>query len=72
MVLVLPEGKNADGLADVFIDHVSGMPALVRRSRCEFGPVMRGRAPMLESRGLIAVGERSEELVVVRAVKPVL
>jgi len=32
VVLALPEGKNADGLADVLIDHVSGMPALVRRS----------------------------------------
>jgi len=46
--------------------------SVAARRRCEFGPVMRGRAPMVESRGLIAVGERSEELVVVRAVKPVL
>jgi len=40
--------------------------------RCDFGPVMQGRAKLLESRGLIAVGERTEELVVVRAVKPML
>jgi len=32
VVLALAEGKNADGLADVLIDHVSGMPKLVRRS----------------------------------------
>jgi len=32
VVLALPEAKNADGLADVLIDHVSGMPGLVRRS----------------------------------------
>jgi len=33
---------------------------------------MRARAQMLEARGLIQAGERTEELVVVRAVKPVV
>ncbi len=32
VVLALPEAKSADGLADVLIDYVSGMPKLVRRS----------------------------------------
>ena len=44
------------------------LPAeVVRRARVPFGPVMRGRAGMLESRGLIAPGDRFEELVVVAA-----
>ena len=38
-------------------------------ARCEhpFGPVFTARAAMLEERGLIAPGQRTEELVVVRA-----
>jgi len=46
--------------------------SVAARRRCEFGPVMRARAQMLEARGLIQAGERTEELVVVRAVKPVV
>lgn len=37
------------------------------RSRQPFGPVLRSRAAWLEERGLIAPGQREEELVVVRA-----
>ncbi len=44
--------------------------SVAARRRCEFGPVMRSRAQLLEERGLIEFGERTEELVVVRAVKP--
>lgn len=48
-----------------------GMEAsVVQRSRQAFGPVMRSRATMLESRGLIGPGQRWEELVVVRGHKP--
>lgn len=36
-----------------------------------FGPVMHARRKMLESRGLIAVGQDTEQLVVIRATKPV-
>jgi len=32
--------------------------------------VMRARAGLLQARGLIAPGERTEELVVIRAIKP--
>lgn len=38
---------------------------VLARASIPFGPVMRSRAPMLEARGLIAPGERTEELVVV-------
>lgn len=39
--------------------------------RCEhpFGPVLRARVALLESRGLIEPGQRTEELVVIRGVK---
>ncbi len=30
--LALPQGKKADHVADVLIEHVSGLPALVRKS----------------------------------------
>lgn len=41
-------------------------------ARCElpFGPVLRSRVALLERRGLIAPGQRHEQLVVVRAVAP--
>jgi release factor glutamine methyltransferase len=40
---------------------------VVDRARIPFGPVMRSRARLLEHRGLIAPGDRLEELVVVEA-----
>lgn len=39
----------------------------VARSLTRFGPVLRGRAEWLEEQGLIARGQRFEELVVIRA-----
>ena len=41
--------------------------AVVARRRQPFGPVLRSRARWLRERGLIAPGEREEELVIVRA-----
>jgi release factor glutamine methyltransferase len=38
---------------------------VLSRASIPFGPVMRSRAALLEARGLIAPGERVEELVVV-------
>lgn len=40
------------------------------RERGDFGPLMTRMAPQLEERGLIAVGQREEEVVVVRGRKP--
>jgi release factor glutamine methyltransferase len=37
------------------------------RQRGALGPILRARAPLLEARGLIAPGQRDEEVVVVRA-----
>src|SRR4051812_21788953 len=41
--------------------------SVIARRREPFGPVMRARAARLEARGLIRVGQRHEELVVIRA-----
>jgi release factor glutamine methyltransferase len=44
----------------------SGLAAReLARTTIPFGPVLRSRARMLEARGLIAPGHRSEELVIV-------
>ncbi|MEU1905647.1 HemK2/MTQ2 family protein methyltransferase [Streptomyces hygroscopicus] len=45
--------------------------AVTDRRLVPFGPVLRERAPWLESRGLIAPGEEKEELVVIRAERQV-
>ncbi|MBH5333485.1 methyltransferase [Streptomyces pactum] len=42
-------------------------PSVVDRQVQPFGPVMTERAPWLEERGLIEPGQRTEELVVIRA-----
>lgn len=44
--------------------------AVVFRTREPFGPIMRGRAADLRDLGLIAPGQRHEELVVIRAERP--
>ncbi len=46
--------------------------SVAARATLPFGPVMHRRAQLLEARGLIAVGQRTEELAVVRAVKPLM
>jgi release factor glutamine methyltransferase len=43
---------------------------VVARVRQPFGPVMRARARWFEDRGLIERGQREEELVVIRGVRP--
>jgi release factor glutamine methyltransferase len=40
------------------------------RRREPFGPLMRKRAGLLEARGLVAPGQRHEDLVVVRGARP--
>lgn len=44
--------------------------AVTDRSFEPFGPVMRSRAPHLRARGLLAPGQNTEELVVIRADRP--
>lgn len=49
------------------LKHAGLVPRVVTTATVPFGPVMRSRAAMLESRGLIRPGQREEELVVVGA-----
>ncbi|MDT9695784.1 HemK2/MTQ2 family protein methyltransferase [Streptomyces sp. P17] len=59
-------GRTVDRLRE------SGLKAAVsRRQRIAFGPVLRGRAPWLRERGLLSAADEKEELVVVRAERPV-
>jgi release factor glutamine methyltransferase len=55
---------------DVTLDALrsAGLTARVaQRHRGALGPLVRARAPELEARGLLAPGQRDEEVVVVRA-----
>jgi release factor glutamine methyltransferase len=49
------------------LDRAGLVPRVVTTATVPFGPVMRARAGMLESRGLIRPGQRDEDLVVVGA-----
>jgi release factor glutamine methyltransferase len=40
-------------------------PSVAERRRGALGPLLTARAPRLEERGLLAPGERSEDLLVV-------
>lgn len=62
---VCDEGRTVEQLER------AGLTAeVVGRAAEPFGPVMTARAKLLEGRGLIAAGQRVEELVVVRAQSP--
>jgi release factor glutamine methyltransferase len=49
------------------LDRAGLVPQVLAKATVPFGPVMRARAALLEARGLIAPGQREEELVVVGA-----
>lgn len=49
------------------LERVGMVPQVLAKASVPFGPVMRARAALLESRGLINPGQREEELVVVGA-----
>jgi release factor glutamine methyltransferase len=74
----LPEVLADDGTALVVHSEVCGEEAtvaamaavgldaaVIARAELPFGPVMQARAALLEGRGLIAPGQRTEEIVVV-------
>ncbi|GEL24290.1 methyltransferase [Pseudonocardia sulfidoxydans NBRC 16205] len=67
-VLLLVHSEVCGPQATVDRLAAAGMVAdVVDSARIPFGPVMRSRAGLLERRGLIAAGDRLEELVVVEA-----
>jgi release factor glutamine methyltransferase len=74
----LPDVLTDDGTALIVHSEVCGEQAtiaameavgldasVIARAELPFGPVMRARAALLEGRGLIAPGQRAEEIVVV-------
>jgi release factor glutamine methyltransferase len=74
----LPDVLTAEGSALIVHSEVCGEQAtiaamaavgldarVVARATLPFGPVMRARAALLEGRGLISTGQRTEEIVVV-------
>lgn len=53
------------------LERVGLAPDLAARHHGPLGPILTARAPVLERRGLLAPGERTEEVVVVRGRVPV-
>jgi release factor glutamine methyltransferase len=49
------------------LDRAGLVPEVLAKATVPFGPVMRARAALLESRGLVGPGQREEDLVVVGA-----
>lgn len=69
--LLMVQSDLADADSTVTRLRTEGLKAaVVDRQPQKFGPVLRQRASVLEDRGLIAPGQRWEELVVIRADRP--
>ncbi|NUR28598.1 MAG: methyltransferase [Catenulispora sp.] len=69
-VVLIAQSSVADVTRTCVLLHKSGLRTeVVARSRGPFGPVVGGRAPWFEQRGLIEPGAKEEDLVVVRGVR---
>lgn len=69
-VLIVQSTINGEDRTKELLEE-SGLEAdTAYRERGDFGPLMTRMAPQLEERGLIAVGQREEEVVVVRGRRP--
>jgi release factor glutamine methyltransferase len=66
-VLLVHSAVCDTGLTLDALDRAGLVPRVLAKATVPFGPVMRARAALLESRGLIGPGQREEELVVVGA-----
>ncbi|WP_031073950.1 HemK2/MTQ2 family protein methyltransferase [Streptomyces sp. NRRL WC-3742] len=70
-VLLIVQSSLAAPAATITALHRAGLATSVVAARTQpFGPVMTGRAPWFEERGLVAPGEREETLVVIRGARP--
>ena len=70
-VLLIVHSALSDPASTLSSLRGAGLKASVtRRRRIPFGPVLRTRERWLRDRGLLAGGEKNEELVVVRAELP--
>lgn len=70
VMLIVSSSVCDDALTVEQLQHAGLRAEVVGRVVEPFGPVMTARAQLLEERGLISPGQRSEELVVVRAESP--
>jgi release factor glutamine methyltransferase len=67
-VLLLVHSSLCDIGATLTALNARGLrPEITARHRGALGPLLSARAPQLEARGLLAAGEREEDVVVVRA-----
>lgn len=67
-VLLVVQSVVADDARTLALLSAAGLAvAVVARAREPFGPVMRGRTTLLEQRGLVAAGQRHEDVVVIEA-----
>jgi release factor glutamine methyltransferase len=67
-VLLLIHSSLCDTEATLSALHAAGLrPEITARHRGALGPLLHARAPQLEARGLLAPGEREEDVVIIRA-----
>jgi len=67
-VMLLVHSSLCDTEATLSALNAAGLRTVITaRHRGALGPLLRARAPQLEARGLLAAGEREEDVVIVRA-----
>jgi release factor glutamine methyltransferase len=66
-LLLVHSAVSGPGRTEAMLREAGLKTAVVGRRTVPFGPVMRAQTGWLTTRGLIAPGQRSEELVVIRA-----
>jgi release factor glutamine methyltransferase len=66
-LLLVHSAVSGAGRSEAMLREAGLKTAVVGRRTVPFGPVMRAQAAWLEERALIAPGQRTEELVVIRA-----
>ncbi|HET9381432.1 MAG TPA: HemK2/MTQ2 family protein methyltransferase [Streptomyces sp.] len=71
VLLVVQSALSAPGRTLERLRAADLKAAVTRRRRVPFGPVLRGRVRWLRERGLLDTAEDDEELVVIRAERPV-
>jgi release factor glutamine methyltransferase len=66
-LLVVHSAVSGPARTEAMLREAGLKTAVVGRRTVPFGPVMRAQRDWLEQRGLVTAGQRSEELVVIRA-----
>lgn len=66
VLLVVHSSINGTARSLELLERAGLIGDVAARHRGPFGPILTARAPVLEERGLIAPGQRDEEVVIVR------